>query len=654
MILLCAIGLSSLELTGEVRFMLRWIWSCRLPSLADGGVLWWTWCVLSLLVVVLGPSQLLNGVPFWDAPLSGVGQALLEGMTFLVLVVFLGMNRRNGARLVTASAAAAICYGTASWVLLRVRPDLAYSPDEFVLAAALGVPLAMFPYFLFSSRRILGVTFLASVLGVVLFLGLRPQLTGGAKRAVVSTALKVMSVTVYSNLFDPGTMDRGGAIERYGKSFLLVTGDGAFYTLDWATSGESLVAHRLTLSLPRDPGTAPADQKRLVAVKMHAHRVTDIVLDTAAEPPNVIVAYQEWNAANKCFTVRVAVAALMGTKSEEQSPGEVWKRIFETQPCLPLSQDLQYLESGGRLGWLGDKLLLTVGDFGLGESVHPPLSQSDDNSYGKVLLLDRSGRHEVFSRGHRNPQGLLVDREQRIWLTEHGPQGGDELNLLQKGRNYGWPYATYGTGYGRLFWPLAPGAHDHGEFAEPVHAFVPSIAISNLIRVQSRRVFPEWHDDLLIGSLRARTLFRARIRDDRVIYVEPIPLGFRIRDLAEGEDGRILLRTDSGAIVALAAGPTEPVGSVVFEGCRSCHESPPGSESLGPSLKGIVGAAVARESGFQYSSALSQLGGKWTEPRLDAFLSDPNSYAPGSAMAAGQVRDAKERSALIAFLRTYR
>ena len=112
--------------------------------------------------------------------------------------------------------------------------------------------------------------------------------------------------------------------------------------------------------------------------------------------------------------------------------------------------------------------------------------------------------------------------------------------------------------------------------------------------------------------------------------------------------------TDGARIIVLKPGPSEPIGSVVFARCRLCHESPPGPASLGPSIRGVVGADVARQSGYRYSPALSQLGGKWTDARLDAFLKDPNAFAPGSIMAAGHVPDAKERRVLIEFLKTYK
>jgi cytochrome c2 len=312
---------------------------------------------------------------------------------------------------------------------------------------------------------------------------------------------------------------------------------------------------------------------------------------------------------------------------------------------------MDWLESGGRLAWLAGKLLLTVGDFGLNQTTSPPVSQNPATAYGKVHILDRSGQHEVFTIGHRNPQGLVVDREQRTWLTEHGPQGGDEINLLERGRNYGYPYSTYGTGYGRHYGPLAPSAHDHGEYTEPVHAFVPAIGISNLIRVASN-LFSEWQNDLLVASLRGQSLYRVRLRDERAVYTERLRMGSRIRDITEAADGHILLWTGATVLV-LAPSESRPIASQAFVRCQDCHEKAPGAEPLGPSLRGIVGSSVARDSAFPYSPELRKVGGKWTEERLDAFLKDPNAFAPGTTMP-GEVADAPERQLLIDHLKRYR
>ena len=99
---------------------------------------------------------------------------------------------------------------------------------------------------------------------------------------------------------------------------------------------------------------------------------------------------------------------------------------------------------------------------------------------------------------------------------------------------------TYGADYGKRTWPLNPEGLDHGGFTEPVHAFVPAVAISSLIEVTGGE-FPGWEGDLLVGSLRMETLYRVRVREKRVIFVEPLFVGVRIRDLVEADDGRILL-----------------------------------------------------------------------------------------------------------------
>jgi len=112
--------------------------------------------------------------------------------------------------------------------------------------------------------------------------------------------------------------------------------------------------------------------------------------------------------------------------------------------------------------------------------------------------------------------------------------------------------------------------------------------------------------------------------------------------------------TQNGRVMALGGGPDKQTGDLVFERCKTCHEAPAESAVRGPSLRGIVGAPIARDRDYPYSLALLRLGDKWTEERLDAFLRDPNVYAPGSRMTAGQVPDANERRALLSFLKTYR
>ena len=196
------------------------------------------------------------------------------------------------------------------------------------------------------------------------------------------------------------------------------------------------------------------------------------------------------------------------------------------------------MEVGGRMFLRDpDTLILTLGDHDFaGVESQQILAQDPEASYGKILLLHLAeGRAEVLSMGHRNPQGLFVDRLGQVWETEHGPQGGDELNLIIQGANYGWPLVTYGTDYGAVAWVLSHDQGQHEGYDKPVFAWVPSIGVSNLVRLQGVG-FPLWKDDLLVGSLHGKSLFRIRLDNHRVVFAEPIEIGERVRDLIEGPD----------------------------------------------------------------------------------------------------------------------
>jgi cytochrome c2 len=233
--------------------------------------------------------------------------------------------------------------------------------------------------------------------------------------------------------------------------------------------------------------------------------------------------------------------------------------------------------------------------------------------------------------GHRNTQGLTVAPDGRVWSTEHGPQGGDEVNRIVPGGNYGWPLATYGVQYGQDSWPLAAGKRDHGEFIEPALAFVPSIGISNLIAV-SGTAFPAWTGDLLVSSLRDASLHRLRTRDDRILYDERIHIGPRIRDIKQGKDGRILLWTDAARILVLSRAAYGSPGERAYAACVGCHGAALEGTPLGPPLRGVVGKRVASDPSFTYSPALRQVGGNWTIERLHVFLKNPNGFAEGTSM----------------------
>ena len=188
-------------------------------------------------------------------------------------------------------------------------------------------------------------------------------------------------------------------------------------------------------------------------------------------------------------------------------------------------------------------------------------AQTLDNHMGKVVRLQPDGRAaaagnpfagtpgalpEVFSRGHRNIQGAaLHPGTGELWAVEHGPQGGDELNVVEAGRNYGWPLLTYGRNYG-----IGTRIGEEGPrpgFEQPLRHWVPtSVAPSGMAFVTGDR-YPGWKGSLLVGTLRAQVLMRLTLDGRKVVAEERLLQGLRerIRDVREGPDGFVYLLTDS-------------------------------------------------------------------------------------------------------------
>lgn len=217
---------------------------------------------------------------------------------------------------------------------------------------------------------------------------------------------------------------------------------------------------------------------------------------------------------------------------------------------------------GGRLLFLPDgTLLATIGDG----FDHREEAQSLTNHWGSVVRLRRDGtapddnpfadrdgaRPEIFSFGHRNIQGIALDTETgRIWASEHGPRGGDELNAIEAGENYGWPVATHGVDYtGARITPYREVAGMRG----PLRVWTPAIAPSGLA-VYRGPLFPDWEGDILIGGLVSQALHRLRVVDDEIVEEDRIEIGRRVRDVRVGPDGAIYLLTDhaDGALLRIA------------------------------------------------------------------------------------------------------
>ncbi|MXX27831.1 MAG: c-type cytochrome [Caldilineaceae bacterium SB0668_bin_21] len=353
----------------------------------------------------------------------------------------------------------------------------------------------------------------------------------------------------------------GGAIEPLGDNLLLVTPRGQIALIQ-AEGRVDYLPDRVPMS-----ETSPAEEIGWVGF-----RVADILLNEES-PEEFTLFVSHHYLVGECVEFRISSTRLNLGEREIAVSGE-WTTEFTANPCLETAifgnweGDIPKvgggIQAGGRMLMDGDRhLLVAVGDHAWyewhvrnegGDPERPPVVDPDTH-LGKLVRIElESGRNEIVATGFRNPQGLARDAEGKLWLTEHGPQGGDELNLVWPGLDYGWPFATYGILYGDRIWPYneEQGRHDGSE--EPFYAWIPAIAVSNLI-VSDSEQFPLWRDDLLVGSLRSGSLFRVRIRQERVTNIERIGFGERIRDIAQTADGRVALLTDSSKVILLQRAP---------------------------------------------------------------------------------------------------
>jgi glucose/arabinose dehydrogenase len=200
---------------------------------------------------------------------------------------------------------------------------------------------------------------------------------------------------------------------------------------------------------------------------------------------------------------------------------------------------------------LGDRQVPPEGNL----EAHP--AQDLSNHHGKLIRLHDDGRvpsdnpfagragarPEIWSYGHRNVQGIAIHPETGdVWTNEHGPQGGDELNLILPGRNYGWPVIGFGVNYNTGL-AIHSGTHREG-MEQPRHVWVPSIGVSGMMIYTGDR-FPEWKGNLFVGGMAGQQLVRLTLQGQRVTGHEVlVPQMGRIRDVRQGPDGLIYLVTD--------------------------------------------------------------------------------------------------------------
>jgi glucose/arabinose dehydrogenase len=257
-----------------------------------------------------------------------------------------------------------------------------------------------------------------------------------------------------------------------------------------------------------------------------------------------------------------STAVARGRLSEDGTSLVDVRVIFSQKPKL--RSDAHF---GGRLVFDGNGHLFVT----LGERFNAKTrgqAQRLDSDLGKVVRLNEDGTvpadnpfvhkegalPEIWSYGHRNPQAAAINPATgALWEIEHGPMGGDEINLPEPGKNYGWPVISYGLNYDGT--PVGSGKKEMPGMEQPIYQWTPVIAPSGMA-FYTGDLFPKWKDNLFVGGLRATALVRLELDGNKVTHEERLlrDLGLRIRDVAQGPDGALYVVTDEddGAILRIS------------------------------------------------------------------------------------------------------
>jgi aldose sugar dehydrogenase len=334
-----------------------------------------------------------------------------------------------------------------------------------------------------------------------------------------------------------------GPFERLDKHlFLFISKCGDVYfvrqneTLELVKPGKQLAKY-----IPGgDTSADESSSKQLVYCKELSG-----VKDSLLIGKTLYVAYTAWDEVTN--GVRLAVSEF--AVDVENSEVSFDREIYISRPAI--KEPILGHQVGGKLA-LGENertLYLSIGDFS-----KPDRVQDKTTSLGKVMRIDLQRLNaEVYATGFRSPSGgLFYDKESNeLWLTDHGPRGGDEINLIKRGKNYGWPIVSYGTIYERdgMSGYYGNKFNSHEGHEKPLMTFVPSIGIGPLAKYPPTGRNDFWDNDLFVAGMGNTTLYRVRREGTTLVYAEPVLSDYRIRAIQIDANGTFYLKTDHNQLL---------------------------------------------------------------------------------------------------------
>lgn len=335
-----------------------------------------------------------------------------------------------------------------------------------------------------------------------------------------------------------------GPFERLDDNrFLFVTKCGDVYFTRLEEEAFELIgpARQLTKFIPGSEDSPDESQARNVVYCKDLSGVKDSLRigDT------LFISYTTWD-----DTYNGARLAVSEFELDVANNDIIFKReIYLSRPAI--KEPFLGHQVGGKLA-LGENdntLYLGIGDFSKPERV-----QDKTTSIGKVIRIGLQRLNaEVYATGIRSPSGgLFYDRDtNELWLSEHGPRGGDEINLIKKGKNYGWPIVSYGTIYERDGMGNYYGNkfNNHENYEKPAMTFVPSIGVGPIAKYPETGKNDYWDNDYFVAGMAAMSLYRIKKEGQRLVYAEPVLKGYRIRAIKIDAQGNFYLKTDHNQFI---------------------------------------------------------------------------------------------------------
>lgn len=345
---------------------------------------------------------------------------------------------------------------------------------------------------------------------------------------------------IYSNYYDfelteiqRPSYSKYGGIDFFNEKILYVDKEG----VAWIRENNAF----LKINKELIPNNSVFFKKEFGQSSLLWFGVKDILVIKKLDESYLFASTNNYNFEKKCHYLSLYLKKLKNNLSSQTK----WEPVFNTN-CLVEHKVGKStfmsinMSSGGRIAKLNnEEVLLSVGDYYFDGVNDSNMVNTSESLYGKIIKINFvNKKFETYADGLRNVQGLLVTKN-GIYSTEHGPKGGDELNFIEYKKNYGWPSATYGVNYNTKEWPLDKKNKNHSikNFSKPMMSWIPTIAPSQLVEVKSDNELKRWDKDILISSLKAKSLFRIKRKDyNNLILIEKIYTDFRIRDIIENDE----------------------------------------------------------------------------------------------------------------------